>query len=240
MSQVSRSRRFVLVHGAWHGGWCWTTVRQLVDDRGHRTWAPSLSGMAIDEPCAHVDLETHIDDVHNLIIREDIHDVTLVGHSYGGLVVTGAAARAPDRIERIVYLDAFVGANGRSFADIAPIHDLEALVVEDRIAPMIPIEKLGPFDREMAATLASRLLGQPWRTFAQPLHFSARALNRLPSAYIRTSDLIPEQAEHAIALGIEMIDARPAGHDAMLTEPAKIATLLEQIEGLPVHRAEEK
>jgi pimeloyl-ACP methyl ester carboxylesterase len=196
--------------------------------------------MAIDEPCAHVDLETHIDDVHNLIIREDIHDVTLVGHSYGGLVLTGVAARAPDRIERVVYLDAFVGANGRSFADIAPIHDLEALVVEDRIAPMIPIEKLGPFDREMAATLASRLLGQPWRTFAQPLHFSARALNRLPGAYIRTSDLIPEQAERATALGIEMIDARPAGHDAMLTEPAKIATLLEQIEGLPVDWVEEE
>ncbi|ABQ39260.1 pimeloyl-ACP methyl ester carboxylesterase [Sphingomonas sp. BE270] len=195
--------------------------------------------MAIDEPCAHVDLDAHIEDVHNLIIREDIRDVTLVGHSYGGLVITGVADRVPDRIERIVYLDAFVGANGRSFADLAPIHDIEALVVEDRIAPMIPIEKLGSFDREMAVILASRLVGQPWRTFAQSLHFSARALNRLPRAYIRTSDLIPEQAEHAMALGIEMIDARPAGHDAMLTEPAKIAMLLEQIEGLPVHRAEE-
>ena len=103
---------------------------------------------------------------------------------------------------------------------------------------MIPLHKLGAFDPKTAAWVGGRLLGQPWRTFAESLRFAVSSLALLPHAYIRTSDLIPEQAERADALRFEMIDARPSGHDAMLTQPGLIADHLESVRGRLVDRAE--
>lgn len=116
---------FVFVHGGWHGGWCWDDVRERLEAQGHRVFAPSLSGLAenahlIDEVTGP---DTHVDDVVGLIEREDLSDVTLVGHSYGGMVIAGAAGRAAERIAHLVYLDAFVPErSGQSTADYAPPH----------------------------------------------------------------------------------------------------------------------
>jgi len=100
----------VLVHGGWHGGWCWKPVVELLQARGHRVFAPSLTGMAerghlidaVDGP------DTHVADISNLMIWEDLHDVMLVGHSYGGTIITGVASQMPERLSRLVYLDAMV------------------------------------------------------------------------------------------------------------------------------------
>ena len=118
---------FVLVHGAWHGGWCWRFVRPLLG--GHDVYAPSLTGLGERKHLARadVDLDTHIADVVSLLEMEDLCDVVLVGHSYGGMVITGAADRAPERIGRLVYLDAFVPENGKCTLDY---------VVPERAAPI--------------------------------------------------------------------------------------------------------
>ena len=101
---------FVLVHGAWHGGWCWREVADRLRERGHAVHAPTLTGLA--ERRHLIDCvagpDTHVEDVVNLVTWEDLGNVVLVGHSYGGLVVTGVASRIPERIRRLVYLDAFV------------------------------------------------------------------------------------------------------------------------------------
>lgn len=107
---------FVLVHGAWHGGWCWKRVRSALAAQGHQVFTPTLTGLAERSHLLtrHVNLETHIQDVVNLIRWEELSDVVLCGHSYGGCVVSGVADRMPASIRSLVYLDAFVLEDGEN------------------------------------------------------------------------------------------------------------------------------
>jgi pimeloyl-ACP methyl ester carboxylesterase len=111
---------FVLVHGAWHGGWCWRQVAPLLRSAGHEVYTPSLTGLGERRHLARpdIDLDTHIEDVVGLLEMEDLKEVVLVGHSYGGMVVTGVAERMPERIQHLVYLDAFLPADGQSLFDM--------------------------------------------------------------------------------------------------------------------------
>jgi len=106
---------FVLVHGAWHGGWCWQRVTPLLRAAGHEVYAPSLTGVGDRAHLAggKIDLETHIADVCGLIEMEDLAGVVLVGHSYAGMVITGVADRAAARLKSLVYVDAFVPEDPR-------------------------------------------------------------------------------------------------------------------------------
>jgi pimeloyl-ACP methyl ester carboxylesterase len=111
-----------MVHGAWHGGWCWLAVARRLRSAGHRALAPSLTGLAdrshlLDE---RVNLSTHVEDIANLIVFEDLDNVVLVGHSYGGMVTTLVADRMPERFAALVYLDAQVAADGVCLADRIP------------------------------------------------------------------------------------------------------------------------
>ncbi|HYW50701.1 MAG TPA: alpha/beta fold hydrolase [Gemmatimonadaceae bacterium] len=112
---------FVIVHGAWGGGWDWKAVDSALTSRGHRVHRVTLTGLGerVHLANANVGLQTHIDDVVNTIRFEQLRDVTLVGHSYGGMVVTGAADQATDRIRRVVYVDAFLPDSGESLASLA-------------------------------------------------------------------------------------------------------------------------
>lgn len=116
---------FVLVHGAWHGSWCWKRVRSALQQLGHSVFTPTLTGIGershLSAPG--VDLHTHTMDVSNLIRWEELEDFVLCGHSYGGMVVTGVADQMPERIRALVYLDAFVPDDGESLAKFAPIAD---------------------------------------------------------------------------------------------------------------------
>ena len=109
---------FVLVHGAWHGGWCWRDVRRALEEHGHTVFTPTLTGLGERSHLLSpdIDLETHIADVINLLVWEELNDVILVGHSYGGMVIIGVADQAKDRLRHIVYLDAFLPADGESSA----------------------------------------------------------------------------------------------------------------------------
>src|ERR1700745_1432679 len=108
--------------GAWSAGWAWKKMRPLTEAAGHRLFTPSYTGLGERAHLANpsIDLETHIQDVLNVIKYEDLRDVVLVGHSYGGMVATGVADRARDRISRLIYLDAFVPTDGQSLMDANP------------------------------------------------------------------------------------------------------------------------
>ena len=111
----------VLVHGGGHGGWCFKPLARLLRDKGHDVYAPTLTGLG---ERAHlfrggVDLDCHVDDIVALLHYEDLRNVVLVGHSYGDMVITGAADRSTDRVGHLVYLDAMAPENGESLVDVA-------------------------------------------------------------------------------------------------------------------------
>jgi pimeloyl-ACP methyl ester carboxylesterase len=113
---------YVLIHGAWHGSWSWTRVRRLLAAEGHRVFTPTLTGIGERSHLLSRDvgLDTHIADVANLMIWEDLGEIVLVGHSYGGAVARHVADRMPERIRSLVYLDAFVPDNGKAVCDYLP------------------------------------------------------------------------------------------------------------------------
>ena len=167
---------FVLVHGAWHGGWCWKRVRDILQRLGHEVFTPTLTGVG---ERAHlldpkVDLETHINDVLHLIRWEELNDVVLCGHSYAGCVVSAVADRIPERISHLVYLDAFVPETGKSLHDCLP-EEQRALQLElcGQIGdgwkvPPIPAEvfNVNAADR---AWVDRQCTPQPLATFQQPV-----------------------------------------------------------------------
>src|SRR5947208_7876814 len=120
---------FVLVHGAWHGGWCWIKVTRLLTDAAHVVHTPTLTGLGERAHLARpeIDLEAHIQDIVAVLEAEELRNVVLVGHSYAGMVITGVAARVPNRIASLVYLDAFVPEAGRSLLSYQPPERAEAM-----------------------------------------------------------------------------------------------------------------
>lgn len=115
-AEPASPKPLIIVHGAWGGGWDWKTVGNALAKNGYTVYRPSLTGLGDRVHLASKDigLETHINDIVNLILYEDLHDVTLMGHSYGGMVITGAADRVPDRIKRLVYVDAYLPDHNES------------------------------------------------------------------------------------------------------------------------------
>src|SRR5689334_14895699 len=109
MTAPDSARSFVLVHGAWHGGWCWRRVADLLTDKGHKVYAPTLTGLADRSHVMSADiaLATHVADIVNLIRWERLGDVVLVGHSYAGFVISGAVEHVQPAIAALVFLDAF-------------------------------------------------------------------------------------------------------------------------------------
>ena len=107
---------FVLVHGTGHGGWCWKFVRDILHERGHRVYTPTLTGCGERSHLLHPDigLDMHITDIVNVLEWEELENVVLVGHSYGGLVISGVADRAKERLRHLIYLDAIIPRDGDS------------------------------------------------------------------------------------------------------------------------------
>jgi pimeloyl-ACP methyl ester carboxylesterase len=118
---------YVLVHGGWHGSWCWKRVRKALQLQGHEVFTPTLTGLGERSHLLspHVNLDTHIEDVVNLIKWEELSDVVLCGHSYSGCVISGVADRVSNRIGALIYLDAFVLRDGQSLLDTMPSYQIE-------------------------------------------------------------------------------------------------------------------
>jgi pimeloyl-ACP methyl ester carboxylesterase len=177
---------FVLVHGAWHGSWCWKRVRRALQLQGHEVFTPTLSGIGerahlLDSA---IDLETHTCDVVNLIRWEELDDIILCGHSYGGMVVTGAADRLPERIRSLVYLDAFVPEDGESLSQFAPIA-ADQLVEGWKCKPIsAQIFGVNPADR---AWVDRQCTLQSVACFTQPARLSGGLAQTVRVTYVYAS-----------------------------------------------------
>jgi pimeloyl-ACP methyl ester carboxylesterase len=117
---MSSSKTFLVCHGAWSAGWAWKKMHPLMSEAGHRLVTPTYTGLGDRQHLANpsIDLETHIEDMLNVIKYEDLRDIVLIGHSYGGMVATGVTDRVRDRITQLIYVDAFVPEDGQSLLDL--------------------------------------------------------------------------------------------------------------------------
>jgi len=233
----SERRIYVLVHGAWHGGWCWRQVAGRLRDLGHEVWTPTLTGLA--ERAHHLTpdtgLDTHIADVTRLIEFEDLRNVFLVGHSYAGMVISGVASQIPRRIGKLVYLDAFVPKAGESLLDILPPEragfylESAATAGDGWRVPPPPLAALGVTEPTLAAQVAPRLTDHPLRSFEQ--HAAAPVSETMPRVFVHCSEgpLAPSFARFAYmaqaSAGWTSFELA-TGHDAMLTAAEALADLL--------------
>ncbi len=228
---------FVLLHGAWHGGWVWQRVTPLLREAGHEVHAPTLTGLSDRAHLLHpsVGLSTHIEDVVALIEAHDAQDVVLVGHSYAGQVVTGVTDRLPDRVAERIYLDAFVGDDGDAAIDLLPAtvagHYRESVSGPGYgwHIPVRSISVLGVTEQSDLDWLSPRRTPHPWRTYTEPLRLRGKG-DQVPAAFIECVDwmrVFSPYAERAAARGWPVHEIA-TGHEAMVTAPNELADLLLQ------------
>lgn len=226
---------FLLVPGAWLGGWCWKQVALDLRAAGHVVIPATLTGLGERSHLLtrEINLSVHIADIVGIFKYQDLQDVILVGHSYGGTVITGVAERVPDRIRRLVYLDASVPRDGESNDTvIGPVMSAqlrESAVAEGEgwkvpPAPYVVGQLSGHPLREW---VAARLTSHPLRPFAEPLRLSSAEAAALPRAFIHTtqSDLYRGLIARARQAGWHCQEIG-GGHYSMITEPKAVAAAL--------------
>jgi pimeloyl-ACP methyl ester carboxylesterase len=239
---------YLLVHGAWHGGWCWKRVARLLRAAGHEVFAPTLTGLGEREHLlsADIGLDTHVNDVLGVLKYEDLLDVVLVGHSYGGMVIAGAAEMGPERIAHLVYLDAFVPGDGQSLVSFQPPEVLAKFKENTRTKgdgyklPSFPAEAFGVTNEEDLAWVRPRLNPHPFKTKLDAVHLSNPKAAAIPKTYIHCSN----RAGGPFVQFAERFSKDKAwryreiftGHDAMITEPEKLADLLLELAIVPSKR----
>ena len=209
---------FVLAHGAWSAAWAWKKVRPLLRARGHELHTPTLTGLGDRGHHASpaVDLETHVSDVVAMLDYEDLRDVVLIGHSYGGMVATGVADRVPERLRQVIYLDAFVPAEGRCLLDYMPEGVRKHMVENAADGWRVPANPIPPDTApEDVAWIEPRRMTQPLRTFQQPLRLkrgethAAAQLHLLPARAARRSLPAIRRAREAGGLALFRAGRQP-------------------------------
>ncbi|MET7770093.1 alpha/beta hydrolase [Nocardia sp. NPDC005366] len=230
---------YVLVHGGGHGGWCYQPVARLLRQAGHEVYTPTLTGLGERAHLRSPDigLSTHIEDVAAVLHYEDLRDVVLVGHSYGGMVITGVADRASERVGRLVYLDAATPVDGQSLVDVAGpiITSIRPFgsVVDGVELVLEPTPDAGLFygvtDPDDLAWMAARLTAHPWKCFDEPLVLrDPAALAAIPCYHVVCTSTLATRDPQLIAAAraenrLWDIDT---GHDLMITEPRAVADAL--------------
>ncbi|MBI3797110.1 MAG: alpha/beta hydrolase [Deltaproteobacteria bacterium] len=228
---------FVLVHGGWVGGWCWKRVAARLRQAGHEVFTPTLTGLGERAHLLHegIDLTTHIQDVVGVLQWEELVDVVLCGHSYGGMVITGVADTAPERLRTLVYLDAFLPADGQSLMDL--VGPERAASFRDsartkgagfRVAPL-PAEGFG-VNRQDRAWIDRQCVDHPLRSLEQKLSLTG-AWGKVPKrVYVYATGWTPsaftqfyERVRHDPAWQTATV---PCGHAVMVDMPQELTQML--------------
>ncbi|MEM7222391.1 MAG: alpha/beta fold hydrolase [Pseudomonadota bacterium] len=230
---------FVLLHGAFHGGWCWRYLRPLIEAAGHRVIAPTLTGLGERAHLARpeVGLATHVEDILALYRFEELDNTVMVAHSYGGLVAGCVANRIPERIGTLIYLDAIVPQNGVSLADLQDPTRLEAWRAaaegfDGHLLPPPPVAFYGVTDAAQQAWAERHVTPQPWASVFDKAVISSRAGEVAKTVYIACRHHPPELAY--FDQFVDLARASPGWdlheldsvHDCMVTDPDKLAAIL--------------
>ena len=221
---------FVLVHGAWHGSWCWKRVRRNLQQRGHEVFTPTLTGIGERSHllAKSVDLNTQTLDVLNLIRWEELSDFVLCGHSYGGMVISGVADRIPERIRSVVFLDAFVPENGQSLMDLAPPSGGELIDGWQSVPISATDFGVNPADREW---VDRQCTVQSIACFQQPVQLTGAIARIKRVSYLLATGWAGGHSpfrpfyEKARSRGWQAGEI-DCGHDVMLDRPEEVTQLL--------------
>lgn len=232
------SHTFVLVHGAWHGGWCWRRVADILERQGHKVLTPTLTGLGERSHLmrAGIDVTTHVTDVVNLMKYERLSNVVLCGHSYGGMVVSGVAEAMAAQIGSIVFLDAFVPENNDSMAD------LTSQAVRDNLKAATERGDIGVPARPAAAFLVNEkdqawvdsLCGpQPIGTMTEKLKLTGARERIAKKSYVRAGAYpnpgFDKALERVKADTSWRVYSVPCGHDVMVDMPERLAEILAEV-----------
>lgn len=229
VAHAAETYTFVLVHGATAGGWEWKSTGKFLSDAGHTVYRPTLTGLGerMHLNSTEVDLQTHINDVVNLILFEDLHDIVLTGHSYGGMVITGVMDRIPERIRHVVFLDAAVPDDGMSIWDIfgGPAQNPERF--KDGFMQVPWVEPGTPPPHNVKQSI---------KCFNQPVSYRNPAALALPVTYVAFVPADQSATERAKTdQNWQRAEARgwtirtfPGGHVAQQEDPRGVAELIEK------------
>jgi pimeloyl-ACP methyl ester carboxylesterase len=226
------------VHGAWHGGWCWRRLSDLLEKRGHKVFAPTMTGLGershlLDDK---INLTTHITDIVNVIKWEELDDVVLVGHSYGGFVISGVAEKMRSAISAIIFLDAFVPENGEALADLASPRvreNIQAAIQKGEPAMPPPKAAFFQVNEKDQAWVDGKCTPQPVGTLSEKIALSGERDRIAKKAYIRAKGYATPVFD-AVATKLDANPAwhvyeMPCGHDAMVDMPDQLAEILLEV-----------
>jgi pimeloyl-ACP methyl ester carboxylesterase len=234
---ATSAKTFLVCHGAWSAGWAWKKMHPLMQAAGHRLVTPSYTGLGERAHLVHqgLDLEAHIQDILNVIQYENLRDIVLVGHSYGGMVATGVADRARDKVSQLIYIDAFVPGDGQSLFDLneagrAHLHKAAKEGDGWRVPPMQTPPDTSPADVKW---LSARRVQMPIKCFEEKLKLKGGALT-LPRSYIYATRITPADTFGCFS---RMTKSDPAwryfeidaSHSPNVTAPEALMALLQKI-----------
>jgi pimeloyl-ACP methyl ester carboxylesterase len=229
---------FVLVHGAWHGGWCWRRVSDLLEKQGHKVFSPTLTGLGERSHLmrAGINVSTHVTDVVNLIKWERLSNIVLCGHSYGGMVISGIAEQAADKIASIVFLDAFVPDNGDSMENLTSQAVRDGLkAATDRGDIGVPPRSAALFmvnDKDQA-WVDAMCVPQPIGTMTEVQKLSGAREKVAKKSYIRAGSYPNPGFDKAMtrvqADKSWRVYSVPCGHDVMVDMPERLTEILLEV-----------
>jgi pimeloyl-ACP methyl ester carboxylesterase len=239
LAQTGQPKTFVLVHGAWHGGWCWRRVADLLEKQGHKVFTPTLTGVGERSHLMSKDinLDTHITDIVNVFKWENLNDICLVVHSYGGWPGSGALEQIGDRVSAIVWLDAFKPENGQRGFDFASEFSRKALLAAvekgepGRPAPTAEAFHVNEKDR---AWVDSKTTPQPNGVALQPIKLTGAREKVAKKTYIRAAKYPQPAFDQALAeckadKSWRTFEATNSGHDVMVDAPQWLVDVLLQV-----------
>jgi pimeloyl-ACP methyl ester carboxylesterase len=228
---------YVLVHGGFQGGWSYKRVARLLRDAGHDVYTPTLTGLGERSHLAHyqINLDTHIMDVVNVLLWEDLAEIVLLGHSYGGMVITGVADRLPDRVAALVYLDAIVPKDGDSLFSLRHEY-LEQFMSRAAASNGVsvtpsPASEFDISSREEWNWMDGKTTAHPIACFAQAIQLEGRIAVNTRKIYVYAENGICDGMYDVYRgqPGAEVIALPRKAHSIMLEQPERLAQLLQAI-----------
>jgi pimeloyl-ACP methyl ester carboxylesterase len=235
VSAQSSSKTFLLVHGAWHGGWCWRRVADLLEAKGHKVFAPTMTGLGERSHLLtkDVNLTTHITDISNVITWEGLSDIVLVAHSYGGIIASGVAERHQENISSIIFLDAFLPEDQETLLEKSSpafVDAIKAAIARGDAGIKAPPASAFGVEEKDRAWVDSKTTPHPVGTYTEKAVFTGAREKIGKKMYVRAkgykSPTFDANLARVKAKGDWKTLELEIGHDVMVIDPEKVSEIL--------------